>query len=76
MEAPGQLKLSEELETEDEGNTESELGIYEGLVSILSDPSQLLYRALSAGVDEHRIKLHHFYRMQQDIPLMPYVRNT
>ena len=70
------LVLNDALEPTQEENQTS-VGIYEGLVSLLSDPSQLLYKAVESGEEEYYAKLTLFYRLQKlDAATMPYIRDT
>lgn len=70
-----QLILNEELEPQEQEDQTS-IGIYEDIISLLSDPSQMLYRAVENGQDEYLTKLKYIQKLQKlDGTSMPYIRD-
>lgn len=75
MEREDQLILNEELEPQEQEDQTS-IGIYEDIISLLSDPSQMLYRAVESGQDEYLTKWKCIQKLQKlDGTSMPYIRD-
>lgn len=71
------LQLNDDLEQEEQ-EEQTYVGLYEDVVSMLSDPSQLLYKAVDSTEDEYLVKLKYFFNCFQkmDGTCMPYIKDT
>jgi hypothetical protein len=74
MESPVNLRLDEALEAEPEAMTEDSIPLSESWLSIVSDPSLLLFYALESRESEMLVKAK-FFRYIGNTMTMPYPQN-
>ena len=72
-----ELKLASDLEPIEEADGDTGVPVYESMISVLSDPSQLLHRAVEYNMSEQLFRLQYFYNLERaNAETMPYARKT